>query len=702
MLSVFANLRIRDRLIAGFSVLCLVLIAAVGTTLWKVDGNNTLTQRMVDVRMPTAMTGADLVGKIYGSLAALRGWMLTGNPAFKEERAAIWKGIDAERSRLDSLAAGWTDPQNQAAWEEAKAILDEFYAAQAKVEAVANTMEEQPATKILVEDAAPLAGVIVERITAMIDAEASQPASEDRKKLLLAMADVRGSMGMALASIRAYLLTGDAKFKTEFDRFWTVNETRFADLTRLQALFTTAQRAAFSELSKAREAFAPLPARMIEIRGSSDWNVAQSLLVNEAAPRANRLLDIFVGEIGEEGMRAGGMTDRQRELLESEAGAVESNSRMLAIILWVMLGAGLGIAAAVVCATTRAIVPPITAMTGAMGRLADGDHSVDIPGTERRDEVGLMAKAVLVFKENMIRAKELAAREAEAQKQREARARAIEDLTAGFDADVSAVLKTVASATTEMQATAQSMTATAEETSRQATAVAAASEQASTNVQTVASAAEELSASISEISRQVAQSAQIAAKAVADAEETNGRVRGLAEAAQKIGDVVSLINDIASQTNLLALNATIEAARAGEAGKGFAVVASEVKSLANQTAKATEDIAAQISAIQNSTREAVAAIDGISSVIREINEIATTIASAVEEQGAATQEIARNVQQAAQGTTEVSSNISGVTEAATTTGAAAEQVLAAASELSQQSEMLRSKVESFLAAVKAA
>jgi methyl-accepting chemotaxis protein len=702
MLTVLANLRIRDRLIIGFSALCLVLIVAVGATIWKVDGNNSLTQRMVGVRMPTAMAGADLVGRIYGSLAALRGWMLTGNPDFKAERAAIWEGIDAERGVMDGLAAGWTDAQNQADWAEAKAVLEEFRAAQARVEAVANTIDEQPATKILVGEAAPLATAIVERITAMIDAEASQPAGDERKKLLLAMADVRGSMGMALASIRAYLLTGDEKFKVEFDRFWSVNENRFGDLSRLQPLLTTAQRAAFAELSEARTAFAPLPGRMFEIRGSAAWNVAQSLLVSEAAPRAGRLLDIFVGEANAEGMRTGGMTHRQAELLSAEGADVEDSSALLTIMLWVMLGVGLGLAAAVVYATTRAIVPPITAMTGAMGRLAEGDHGVDVPGADRRDEVGLMAKAVLVFKENMIRAKELAAREAEAQKQREARAQAIEQLTNGFDSDVTMVLKTVASATTEMQATAQSMTATAEETSRQSTAVAAASDQASTNVQTVASAAEELSSSIVEISRQVSQSAQIAGKAVADAEQTNERVRGLAEAAQKIGDVVSLINDIASQTNLLALNATIEAARAGEAGKGFAVVASEVKSLANQTAKATEDIAAQISAIQSSTRDAVGAIGGIGSVIREINEIATTIASAVEEQGAATQEIARNVQQAAQGTTEVSSNISGVTEAATSTGAAAEQVLAASSELSQQSETLRGKVETFLAAVKAA
>ncbi|HET8727535.1 MAG TPA: methyl-accepting chemotaxis protein, partial [Alphaproteobacteria bacterium] len=352
--------------------------------------------------------------------------------------------------------------------------------------------------------------------------------------------------------------------------------------------------------------------------------------------------------------------------------------------------------------SVRSIAGPIVAMTGAMGRLASGDHATDIPGTGRRDEVGLMAKAVLVFKENMIRTKELAAQEAEAQQQREARARTIDTLTADFDQEASLVLKTVSSAATEMQTTAQSLTATAEETSRQSTAVAAASEQASTNVQTVASAAEELSSSIAEISRQVSQSAEIAGRAVTDAERTNVQVQGLAEAAQKIGEVVQLITDIASQTNLLALNATIEAARAGDAGKGFAVVASEVKNLANETAKATEEITGQITSIQAATRDAVTAIQSIGQTIGQINEIATTIASAVEEQGAATQEIARNVQQASAGTTEVSSNIAGVTQAAGETGAAATQMLSASGELARQGEHLRGEVDKFLQVVRAA
>jgi methyl-accepting chemotaxis protein len=261
---------------------------------------------------------------------------------------------------------------------------------------------------------------------------------------------------------------------------------------------------------------------------------------------------------------------------------------------------------------------------------------------------------------------------------------------------VKEVVDVVASASTELQSSAESLAGSAEESTRQSSAAAAAAEQASTSVQTVASAAEQLSSSIVEINRQVSQSAEIAKSAVDEANRTNTVIQGLAGAAEKIGEVVNLINDIASQTKLLALNATIEAARAGEAGKGFAVVASEVKNLADQTSKATTQIASQIGGMQSETRNAVSAIQQIGSTIGKISEISTTIASAVEEQGAATQEIARNVQQAAGGTQEVSSNIAGVTEAATQTGSAASEILKASGELAKQADALKGEIDTFM------
>ncbi|HEY1721713.1 MAG TPA: methyl-accepting chemotaxis protein [Magnetospirillaceae bacterium] len=352
--------------------------------------------------------------------------------------------------------------------------------------------------------------------------------------------------------------------------------------------------------------------------------------------------------------------------------------------------------------TAKGIVRPVVGMTDTMTQLADGNKAVEVPARDRKDEVGSMAKAVQVFKDNMIKADELAEAQKLDQVAKEERAKRVHALTAEFDVSIGQVVQTVSSQSSQMESSAQSLSATAEEATKQSATVAAASEQASANVQTVASATEELSSSIMEISRQVSQSSKIAASAVSDAERANQMVQGLAEASQKIGAVVALITDIANQTNLLALNATIEAARAGEAGKGFAVVAAEVKNLANQTAKATEEIGGQIAGVQTATKDAVDAIQTIGKTIGEINAIASTIAAAVEEQSAATKEIARNVEQAATGTQEVTSNITGVSQAANDTGSAATQVLASARELANQSESLRSVVTKFLVNVKAA
>ena len=388
-----------------------------------------------------------------------------------------------------------------------------------------------------------------------------------------------------------------------------------------------------------------------------------------------------------------------QEQAESDIREAISFSRSVSLVLMLAgLAVGIGLTALIGGMISR----PILGMAATMRKLAGGDTGIDVPGVGRTDEIGQMASALQVFKETRIAADRTAAAQESERVARERRSAQLDALTRGFETKAGELVGLVSTAATELQATADSMSSTAGETTGQATNVAAAAEQASANVQTVAAAAEELASSVNEISRQVAQSAKVAGKAREDARRTDSVVLALSDGAKKIGEVVGLISNIAGQTNLLALNATIEAARAGDAGKGFAVVASEVKSLATQTAKATDDIARQIAQIQNATKDAVDSIRGIGTTIGEISEIAATIAAAVEEQGSATQEIARNVQQAATGTQQVSANIVGVSQGANDTGAAANQVLGAAGQLSRQAERLRQEVDQFIAGVKAA
>jgi methyl-accepting chemotaxis protein len=390
---------------------------------------------------------------------------------------------------------------------------------------------------------------------------------------------------------------------------------------------------------------------------------------------------------------------QQQDAIGPAAAAAIDQTHMMN---YVLSGLAIVIGSIAALAIARGIVKPISGMTVAMDRLANKDLNVHIPATDHKDEVGDMAKAMQVFKDNMVRAEELSQQQEKERLERIRRAELIETLNRDFDAGISEVLSTVAAASQQLQASASTMTAIASESTDRATTVAAAAEEASANVQTVATAAEELSASISEIGRQVQRSSEIAADAANRAEITHDRVRGLSRAANKIGEVVQLITDIAEQTNLLALNATIEAARAGDAGKGFAVVASEVKNLANQTAKATDEIAGQIGSVQFETEEAVKAIDDIVRIVEEINDVSGSIASAVEEQNAATSEIARNVQEAAAGTEEVTTTIAGVSKAAGEAGAASTQVLSASEDLNSQSRHLQSMVDKFLADVRAA
>ncbi|MDN3624249.1 methyl-accepting chemotaxis protein [Methylobacterium isbiliense] len=388
------------------------------------------------------------------------------------------------------------------------------------------------------------------------------------------------------------------------------------------------------------------------------------------------------------------------ERAEAAAGATYDRALWLTgLLLCIALASSLAGIVYIVAAVTR----PIDRLIRRMRDLAAGDLQAPVPHTDRTNEIGKIAVAVEASRDNLVRTRQLeedtVLARASAEEQRRAGMRQMAD---GFESAVGSIVSLVSSAATELQATAQQMTATATETASQTTAVAAAAEEAASNVSTVAAAAEELGTSVQEIGRQVQDSAGLAQIAVGEADQTAHLVQALKTTSTKIGDMVGLISNIASQTNLLALNATIEAARAGNAGRGFAVVAAEVKELASQTAKATDEIAGQIGEIQSVTDRAVSAIGVITSRIREVDTVAASIAAAVEQQGAATQEIVRNVTQAATGTSEVTGNIAGVAQASEETGAAASQVLTSAAELSRHSEHLASEVARFLATVRAA
>jgi methyl-accepting chemotaxis protein len=406
---------------------------------------------------------------------------------------------------------------------------------------------------------------------------------------------------------------------------------------------------------------------------------------------------LYLGQIKNYAGQPVAVIELVKDTTEYEAAAASSQRNLI-------FGAVAILSAAVLLAFLlgRGLSRPLTAITAVMNRLSSGDTDVTIPGGDRKDELGTMALAVDVFRRNMIEAGTMREAQEAAKHQAEIEKKALQRRMADrFEADVKSVVGAVAKATQDMQRVAGEITGSVNGASERTTAAAAASEQASASVSMVAAATEELASSVAEIGRQVTHSSDVADNAaVVKAGQTTEMVGGLANAADKIGDVLRLIGAIASQTNLLALNATIEAARAGDAGRGFAVVASEVKELASQTAKATEEIAGQVNAIQAATGDCVSAIGGISDTIREISGIATTIAAAVEEQGSATREIARSVQQAAAGTKEVSHNVAGASQAADQSRALADNVLIASGELSQHAAALFKSVDAFLAGLR--
>ncbi|MEQ8227760.1 MAG: methyl-accepting chemotaxis protein [Rhodospirillales bacterium] len=528
---------------------------------------------------------------------------------------------------------------------------------------------------------------------------------------------------------RTYVVTGDAKYEQQYNDilairngekkrpkdyhriywdFYTVDmtppreDTVAISLNELmkQAGFSDKEFSLLSEAQKNSDGLVNLEVRaMNAVKGLFPGTDGKYTEKGEPDPKLAREL---VHSAQYHKFKANIMRPLDQFFIEMEkrtAGAVAEAENISRIWSFVLMGVIVGLVGLVLITGRMVysqVLSPIAGLNDVMARLSQDELDVDVPASDRTNEIGEMARAVEVFKNNGLEKRRLAEAQKLEEEAKEQRAQKISARTRQFDDVISTVLQSVSSASGNMDGSSQTMSSVAEETSVQARAVASAAEQTSANMQTVSTAAEELTSSIQEIGRQVSHSTSITGEAVSKASRANDMVKGLDLSANRIGEIIDIISDIAEQTNLLALNATIEAARAGEAGKGFSVVAAEVKNLANQTAKATEEISKQIGEIQGSTKDAVEVISTIVTTIEEINNVSSTIASAVEEQGAATGEIARSVEQASSGTQEVTANISGVSQAAEQSGAVATEVLDSARQLREQSEKLREEVNSFL------
>ncbi|MDX2205354.1 MAG: methyl-accepting chemotaxis protein [Hyphomicrobiaceae bacterium] len=731
MLNRFSNVNIGTKINSGFGGICALLAITVVFGVVVVGQIGQTVDRMVTLRTPVAIASTQMVGNIYSTLATLRGYLLTGNPQGKLDRAAMWTELERTIAEFDAMADRFTNPENKRMWTEVKAIFADFRKAQDTAEAIAFTPDAYPATKLLTTEAAPRAELIMREITKMITEEQSLEASADRKKLLGAMADLRGNFAAGIGQLRLFMLTGNAEEKAKFSAPWANFQDAVRRLTSQQGLLSQTQTASWQVIAKALEQFLPLPDRIFSLRESPQWNMPVYILSTEAIPRAVKILDLLDGQKGSDGTRSGGLKTNQQMMLREESQLVRDEISRLMRMEWVLLIAGLVGAAGIGFVTSRAIAKPVRGMTAAMKRLAAGDLNVAVPAQDKNDEIGEMAKAVLVFRDAAVdkirmekEAEEARLRAEETRKRAEQEAiareramvsgsvgkgmerlaakdltfRLVDDLPEAYiklQSDFNHAVEQLEAAMLNVNACVGTINSGSREVSTAADDLSKRTEQQAASLEETAAALDEITATVKKAAEGTEHARKVVAVAKVDAEKTGDVVRrtvdamgGIEKSAQQISQIIGVIDEIAFQTNLLALNAGVEAARAGEAGRGFAVVASEVRALAQRSADAAKEIKGLISTSSAQVAEGVELVaetgKALGRILEQVNDINQVVV-----------DIAAGAQEQATGLTQVNTAINQMDQVTQQNAAMVEETTAAGHSLAQESNQLATLVAQF-------